>query len=200
MLHRVALALLCVALLGCEQRVDGGGSAEGEFLRMQGFSLVQPEDGRMRGFLRWLFVDEDPDQVDDPNVTCEIWEELDLVAVEVSDGCPDCEYQFEGRARVEDETSTTCTDVDWDQRTFALGWSPIDTASDDQVAALADEGYTHAISTRWSPDLGESEGFQTLFAAKPNEWEPDEPGGEGTGPDEVLAGQHELLCLFFWEF
>jgi hypothetical protein len=198
-LYRVAIALLVVGLLGCEQRVDdGSGSSDGEFLRMQGFSIVAPEEGRLRGFMRWMFLEQDPASVDDPTVSCEIWEELDLYAVEVDDACPECEYQFEGRAQVEDNTSTTCTDVDWSQRSFTLGWGPL-ASQDPEVAALADEGYSHAVHTRWSPELGESEGFQSLFAAKPNEWEADEAGGEGTGADEVLAGQHELFCLFFWE-
>lgn len=198
-LHRVVIATLALSLLGCTQRVDGGdGTADGEFLRMQAFSLVQPEEGRLRGFIRWMFVDKDPSQVDEPDATCEIWEELDLFAVEVADSCLGCDYQFEGRARVEDETSTTCTDVDWSERSFSLAWGPI-SGQDADVAALADEGYSHAVHTRWSPELGESEGFQLLFAAKPSEWDADEPGGAGTGPDDVLAGQHELLCLFYWE-
>ncbi len=197
MLHRVAILGVLCCLLGCDQRVEGS-SGSGEYLAMQGFSLVEPQDGRLRGFVRWMFTSQDPSVVADPDVTCEIWEELDLVAVEVSDACVGCEYQFEGRARVEDEASTTCDDVDWEQRAFTLAWGPLP-ADDPDVAALADDGYTHGVQTRWSPELGESEGFQMLFAAKPKEWEPDEPGGEGSGSDEVLAGQHELFCLYYWE-
>ena len=199
MLYRVAIAALLTCLLGCAQRVDGGdGSSDGEFLRMQAFSLVQPEEGRLRGFVRWMFVSQDPSQVSEPEATCEIWEELDLFAVEVSDSCLDCEYQFEGRAKVEDETSTTCSDVDWDQRSFSLAWGPL-SSQEAAVAALVDDGYGHAVHTRWSPELGESEVFQLLFAAKPSEWDAGEAGGAGSGADDVLAGQHELLCLYYWE-
>jgi hypothetical protein len=196
-LHRVALLAALSCLLGCNQRVDGG-AADGEFLRLEGFSLVVPADGRLRGFVRWMFTDQDPSSVADPAATCEIWEELDLYVVSVEDSCPDCDYQFEGTATVEDSASTTCEDVSWARRSFTLAWGAL-TAGDPALAALADDGYTHAVHTRWSPELGESEGFQTLFAARPMEWEPDEPGGAGSGPNEVLQGQHELTGLYYWE-
>ncbi len=199
-MRRFCFLLLLLSLVGCEQRIsDDDDSSSGDFLRLQAFTLVEPAEGSLQGFLRWLYLEEDPSQVEEPAVRCEVWEELNLTARAPDDSCSDCDYQFEGRATVEEGGSTTCEDVDWNERDFSLAFGPL-WAFDSDVTALGEEGYSHAVQSRWSPDLGESEGFQLMFAAEPKVWAPDEGGGVlGSGVDDVLSGQHELLCLYFWE-
>jgi hypothetical protein len=193
---RPGVLFLAAALLaGCAQRIDGGSSSSGDYLRLQGFTLVDPDAGTLDGFLRWLVLDADPEQVDEPDVQCEIWERLALNSVAPDAGCVDCGYQFEGQAAIVDE-DTTCV-ADWGDRSFSLGFGDIADA-DEEVAALADDGFTHFVSSRWSPDLGTSEGFQTLFTGQPEAWAPD-LGDAGTGSGEALAGEHELWCLFYWD-
>lgn|GEM_PF-1785184 len=191
---RPLLLLLALSAMGCAQRIDNGTTA-GDYLRLQAFSMVDADDGSLDGFLRWLVLDANPEEVEEPDVQCEIWERLELSSVAVEDACVDCGFQFEGTAAIVDE-DTTCT-ADWSERPFSLGYGDI-ADSEDDVAALSEDGFTHFVSSRWSPDLGTSEGFQTLFTGKPEAWATD-LGEAGTGAGEALAGQHELWCLFYWD-
>lgn len=188
---RPLLPLLLVLAAGCQQRIGGG---DGDYLQLQGFTLVDPDEGRLRGFLRWAFVTADPSRVDEPTARCETWEALDLHAVAPVAACPDCAFQFEGEAAVDD---SDCDDVTWTRRAFSLGFAPFD-AVDDTLGGLEADGYVWAVLSRWSPDLGTSEGFQGLFGAKPEVWD-DSSGALGSGADEALAGEHILDSAWYWD-
>lgn len=182
---------LLLGAAGCDQRLAGG---DGEFLRLQGFTDVDPNSGQLTGFLRWVFLDADPSEVQEPGTRCEIWERLELGTVAVEPACPGCDFQFEGQATLDDDTDCAADVADWNSREFTLAFGPL--AGPDEIEALDPDQFTHAVSTRWSPDLGVSDGFQTLFGARPDAWS-DGPEGSGTG--DPLEGQHELYCAFFWD-
>lgn len=183
---------VALAAAGCNQQI--GSDGDGEFLTLDAYTLVDAKTGSLQGFLRWSFVDADPSRVDEPGLRCETWERLDLASVAPAAACPACSYQFAGEASVDE---TTCSDVDWSRRAFDLGFAPLDSV-DAPLADYADDGYAWAVLTRWSPDLGSSDGFQPLFAATPEAWDP-ESGAAGSGPGEPLQGEHELHSAWFWD-
>lgn len=189
------LGLLAVLLLvGCATPVPEG-PIEANFLRLQGFISVSADPGALEGFLRWIYVADDPAEFDEPRADCEVWEFLDLVAVEPDDACSGCSDQFDGTARIE-AGDTTCDDATWAERPFTLAFAAIGSMDEPDRTELAQDGFSHAVSTRWSPEIGDSQGFQDLFAAEPDQWAPD--AGEA-GETESVDGEYHLLCRYYWE-
>ncbi len=193
-MRRFVLLLLVASLAGCPTPVPEG-PVESNFLRLQGFVSVDADAGSLEGFLRWIYVADDPGEFDEPRTDCEVWEYVDLAAVEPDDSCSGCTDQFDGTATIE-AGDTTCDDADWPERAFTIAFAAIGSMDEPDRTELAAEGYTHAVSTRWSPEIGDSQGFQDLFAAEPDQWAPD--AGEAGEVDSV-DGQYHLLCRYFWE-
>ncbi|HCP47043.1 MAG TPA: hypothetical protein DIU15_13435 [Deltaproteobacteria bacterium] len=191
-----ALLLLLSLLYGCSQTI-GGVDADPNarnFLRLDGYTLVTDE--RLRGYLQWIYFADDPLGGGDARVACELWEELDMEAVEVADGCAGCTLQFEGTALQHEDT--TCDAIDWTYRTLSMSYGPI-TEAPESVSDYASEGYSHVVGSRWSPDLGEGDVFEPLFVARPELWDPAE-GELGSGDIELSPnGQYRLSGLYAWD-
>ena len=192
---RLLLFAMALGLLGCPAPVPEG-DVEPNFLRLQGFVSVDVDATTLQGFLRWIYVAADPIEFEEPRTDCEIWEYLDLVAIEPDPACGDCTHQFDGTAEVQGEPDTTCTGVEWSNREFSLAFGGMDLVDEPDRTTLSEQGYTFGVQTRWSPDLGASEGFQPLFVAESDAWAPDD--GEAGSTDE-LDGQYHLYCRYFWD-
>jgi len=167
------------------------------FLQLQSFVAVDSTEESLEGFLRWLYVADDPGIFPEPGVYCEVWEHLLLSSTEPSEHCIGCVSQFDGVATVDPDSETTCEDVGWTQRDFSLAFGSLELVEEPDRSALQEDGYSHAVFSRWSPDLGWSQGFQELFAATPELWAPEE--GELGGTDEAVEGQYELFSLYYWD-
>lgn len=188
--------LLIVLFAGCAQGVEQTGDPAPNYLQIAGYVQVDREGGVLEGFLRWIYQADDPLAFEDPRTFCEVWEYLDLATVDVDPACAGCMGQFDGQAEVLGEPETTCDGVDWSLRSFTLAFGPMDLIEEPDRTTLSDDGYVFGAQTRWSPDLGTSEGFQSLFAARPDNWEPEE--GEAGSPEQV-DGQYELFCRYYWD-
>ena len=196
-MHRLLpLLALPVLLLGCASAVQQTGDPAPNYLQLAAYVSVDRDAGSLEGFLRWIYQTDDPVAFDDPRPFCEVWEHLDLGVVDLDPACGGCTDQFEGTAAVLGEPETTCDGVDWSDRPFTLTFGPLDLIEEPDRATLEEDGFTHGAQTRWSPDLGSSEGFQPLFAATPDQWEPD--AGEA-GSAETIDGQYELFCRYYWD-
>jgi hypothetical protein len=115
----------------------------------------------------------------------------------VDANCLDCTDQWTGTATVDSEASD-CSDVDWSSRGFTLASQPIESASEG-LSIYAADGFTHGVRTKWSPETGDSQGFQDLFVAEPQLWASDQPDPIGTGAGEPPAGQYHLYCVSYWQ-
>jgi len=122
---RIPALLLVLALAGCAGPVQQTGDVAPNYLRLQGFAQVDGSAGTLVGFLRWIYVADDPSQFDQARTDCEIWEYLDLVSTAPVEACGGCTDQFEGTAEVE-AGDTTCDDVDWTSREFTLAFGAMD--------------------------------------------------------------------------
>ncbi|MCP4872481.1 MAG: hypothetical protein GY898_27630 [Proteobacteria bacterium] len=192
---RLLLALAAVAMLvGCPQPMPSG-DVEPNYLRLQSFVSVDAGAGSLEGFLRWIYVADDPEEFETPREACEVWELLELERVEPGEACLDCTDQFDGTASLVDE-DTTCDDADWEPRSFTMAFGPLDLIDEPDFSDLDSQGYDFSVHTRWSPELGDSQGFQDLFAANGEQWASDT--GEAGSTDSV-EGQYHLFCRYFWE-
>ena len=196
----LTLALASVGLLGgCTQTLEPGGEElplAPNYLRLQGWVAVSPNSVSLQGFLRWIYVADDPGVVAEPREYCEVWELLELEQVQQDAGCPDCLNQYAGTATVQDDQGT-CLGVDWRVREFELGFSSISAASE-EVAALSSEGFTHLVQAPWSPERGSTDAFEPMFVAEPERWSTDD-APIGTSGDRPLEGDYHLFCLYYWD-
>jgi hypothetical protein len=188
------LALLLLA--GCAGAVQQNGEVEPNYLRLASYVSIDADAGALEGFVRWIYEADDPSVFDEPRSYCEVWEYLELEAVEPDPACAECTDQYEGTATLEGEPDTTCEDVSWSPRDFTLAFGPLGLIDDPDRTTLEEEGYDFSVQTRWSPDLGVSEGFQALFAATPEQWAPD--AGEA-GSTDSIDGQYRLFSRFYWD-
>ncbi len=182
-------ALLVACLLGSACAPAGETCVDGPcWLTLQSWVTIAGDD--VDGFLRWVYVSEDPAS-DEFTATadCEIWERLALAPAAVDPACRDCTHQFEGTATI-DADDSTCADADWAPWAFTYAFGPL--GEDHQ--SWAERGYTHHVQTRWSPDLGDTQGFQSLFVATPESWDGGSPGDDGDP-----AGEYALDALHFWD-
>jgi len=188
--------LLVVAglLAGCPAPQPEG-DVEPNYLRLQSFVSVDAEAGALDGFLRWIYVADDPEEFAEPREACEVWELLELSRVEPGEACLDCSDQFDGTATIVEE-DTTCDDAAWAPRPFTMAFGALDLIDEPDFSDLETQGYDFSVHTRWSPELGDSQGFQDLFAADSEQWATDT--GEAGSTDSV-DGQYHLFCRFFWE-
>ena len=194
---RTLLLLLVVALSGCTQTISEVEELPlaPNFLRLQSWIAVSADGNATAGFLRWLYVADNPTTTEEPREYCEVWEQLELSRVDAAP-CPSCTDLWEGTATVED-ADTTCLGVDWSDRAFSLGVGAIESAPED-VAAMADDGFTHAAWVDWAPDVGDLPAHEALFAAEPERWS-SETAPIGTSGGEPVAGDYHLFCLYFWD-
>lgn len=187
----VALALV---IGGCAVEEEPAPLAA-NFLRLQAWVVAGPEGAE--GYLRWLYVADDPAVTAEPREFCDLWEYLDLPLAPAADpACVGCEALFEGTAVI-DADRDTCADATWGERTFRLGFAPI-AGSEVESSALVDAGFTHAAATSWSPDLGETQGFQWLFAGEPQAWTSAE-APLGTPSGQAPAGEYHLYGVHYWD-
>jgi len=192
---RLASALLLAVLAGCAQTLDDGLQPGPNFLRLQGWVAVSADGEATAGFLRWVYLQEDPTAVPEPTEHCEVWEQLDL-ARSAATACSGCSDVWTGTAVVEVD-GATCDGVDWTERTIGVGFGPMGAAPAD-VAALEADGYTHAVYLDWAPDRGNLTGFEPLFVAKPERWSSD-VAPIGTAGTEAVAGDYALTALYYWD-
>lgn len=194
---RALLLAAVLALAGCTQTISPVDELPlaPNFLRLQSWVAVSADGVATEGFLRWLYMADDPTQTDEPREYCEVWEQLDLLSVDPA-ACPGCTNLWEGTATVEDE-DTTCLGVDWSDRAFSIGFGSLESAPDD-VAAMGDEGYTHAVYVDWAPDEGDLGQHEALFVAEPERWS-SETAPIGTSGDTPVAGDYHLFCLYYWD-
>jgi hypothetical protein len=148
------------------------------------------DSGEVDGFLRWVYGSTDPAGDLEAGPDCETWERLELVPVPVDDACDGCTHQYQGTATL-DADAGTCGDAR-DPWTFTYAFGPL--GAGDEMAVWADRGFTHQVHTRWSPDLGETQGFQALFVAIPDAWD---SGPDGSSGDP--QGQYALDSLHYWD-
>jgi hypothetical protein len=188
--RRAAIALM---VSGCAQSIDETPLAP-NYLQLEGWLAVPEGGASAEGFLRWGYVADDPKDVDEPRLYCEIWERLELVAVEPGD-CASCAVRWDGLASVEGDL-TDCLDVDWSQRAFGLGFGPLD-AGGAAVAALG-ETFTHAVWGDWAPDAGALSAWESLYAATPERWSGDD-APIGTSGDADVAGDYRLQSAYYWD-
>lgn len=193
-MRALAWVAALAVLAGCPAPQPSG-DVEPNFLRLQSFVAVDAEAGTLEGFLRWIYVADDPEEFETPREACEVWELLELDRVEPGEACLDCTDQFDGTAALVEE-DTTCDDSDWDPREFTLAFGPMSLIDEPDRSDLESQGYDFSVHTRWSPELGDSQGFQDLFAADGEQWAED--SGQAGSSDSV-DGQYHLFCRFFWE-
>jgi len=192
--------LICLAALvglGCTQSIDtppDGGLAP-NYLQLQSWLAVSSDGLAADGFLRWVYLADDPTGTSEPGEYCEIWERLDLARVEAS-VCPGCTDVWTGTATV-DLDQATCLDVSWSNRTLGMGFGQLAAAGED-VAAREDDGFTHAAYMDWAPDVGDLEGFEPMFVATPERWSND-TAPIGTSGDRPVAGDYGMECLYYWD-
>ena len=132
---RPALLCLCLTLAaGCTQSIDSpnDGPNEPNFLRLQSWAAVSADGLAADGFLRWVYLADDPSETSEPREFCEIWEKLEMDRVEAS-VCPSCTDVWEGTATV-DFDQGTCLDVSWTERAIGLGFGGLDEAGEDIAA------------------------------------------------------------------
>lgn len=194
---RQVLFLLLLLGVGCAQSIDVPEEPPlaPNFLRLQSWSAVSADGLAADGFVRWVYLADDPSTTEEPREYCEIWEQLELDRVD-SAVCPGCTDVWEGTATVEVDQGT-CLDVDWSSRSFGLGFGQLADAPDD-VSGLGEDGFTHAVYTRWAPDTGDRDGYEALFVAKPERWSSD-VAPIGTSGDRPVAGDYAMDCLYFWD-
>lgn len=194
---RHVLFLLLVLGFGCAQSLDVPEEPPlaPNFLRLQSWSAVSADGLAANGFVRWVYLADDPSTTEEPREYCEIWEQLELDRVD-SAVCPGCTDVWEGTATVEVDQGT-CLDVDWSSRSFGLGFGQLGDATDD-VSGLGEDGFTHAVYTRWAPDTGDRDGYGVLFVAKPERWSSN-VAPIGTSGDRPVAGDYSMDCLYFWD-
>lgn len=195
---RFALILvLFLSTLSCTQNIDTPAEATmaPNYLRLQSWLAVSADGLAAEGFLRWVYLADDPVEADDSREYCEIWERLDLDRID-SSGCPECTDVWEGSATVEADRAT-CIDVSWDNRAIGMGFGEITEASKD-VAPMESEGFTHAVYLDWAPDEGDIDGYEGLFVAKPERWSNDS-APVGTSGDRPVAGDYAMDCLYYWD-
>ncbi len=191
------LALSAVLGLGCTQNLNAPEELPlaPNFLRLQSWLAVSADGLAADGFLRWVYLADDPSVAEEPREYCEVWEQLALDRVD-SAGCAGCTDLWEGTATVEVDQGT-CLDVDWDERAFGMGYGQLDSAPED-VAALESDGFTHAVYTRWSPDTGDGDSYEPMFVAQPERWS-SETAPIGASGDRPVAGDYGMECLYFWD-
>lgn len=183
-----ALSVVCLLVSGCETPAE---TCEGGPCWLQLESWVSVADGgEVDGFLRWVYVSEEPGGDMQPTADCEVWERLALAPVELDPACRDCTHEYLGTASI-DADDSTCTDATWEPWTFTYAFGPIEDAA---LQEWSEQGYTHQVQTRWSPDLGDTQGFQSLFVATPESWDGGSPGGSG-----APSGEYALVPLHFWD-
>jgi hypothetical protein len=187
-------ALAALLLTSCATQAEELPLAA-NFLRLQSWVAVDPVAGSARGHLRWLYVADDPAVTAEPRPFCENWELLELSAAASPDpACPSCLVEWTGTASIEAEEGN-CADAAWDPRPMTLAFAPLP-GSDVDAAELADAGFVFAAYSRWSPDLGDTQGYQGLFAAEPEQWTA-EDAPLGTSPDP--SGEYHLFCRYYWD-
>lgn len=167
------------------------------FLRLQSWVQADAVNLTLQGYLRWSYVADDPSVTAEPRENCETWEYLDLqAAAEIDAACLGCEALWSGSAAI-DDAQNTCSTSTWEPRSFTLAFAPL-VGSSVESEELVDAGFTHAVATRWSPDLGETQGYQWLFAAEPQAWT-DEGGTPGTPSGQAPAGEYHLFGHWYWD-
>ncbi len=190
---RPALLASLLLLTACPQpRQDG--PVEPNYLRLQSFVVVDGDAGELEGFLRWMYVADDPATFEEPREACETWELLQLERTAPDEACLGCTDQFEGTAEVVAE-DTTCDDADWGPRNFTMAFGPLDLIEEPDFSELDGQGYDFSVHTKWSPELGDSQGFQDLFAAEPEAW----ADVAGAGSTDAVDGEYRLFCRYFWD-
>lgn len=195
---RFALSLvLFLSTLSCTQNIDvpGEETMAPNFLRLQSWLAVSSDGLAAEGFLRWVYLADDPAEVEDAREYCEIWERLDLVRID-SFECAECTDVWDGVATVEVDRAT-CIDVSWDSRAIGLGFGAITDGPED-VVTLESQGFTHAVYLDWSPDQGDMDGYEGLFVARPERWSND-AAPIGTSGGRPVAGDYSMDCLYYWD-
>jgi hypothetical protein len=191
--------LLLIAVLlgsGCTQTVDPGDEPNApNFLRLQSWAAVSADGLAAEGFLRWVYLADDPLASEAPREYCEIWERLDLARV-VNEGCPACTDVWAGTATV-DLDQATCLDVSWSERALGLGFGRFADAGED-IASHSEDGFTHAVYMDWAPDEGDLPAYEALFVATPERWS-SETAPIGASGDRPVAGDYAMECLYFWD-
>ena len=136
---RQVLFLLLLLGVGCAQSIDVPEEPPlaPNFLRLQSWSAVSADGLAADGFVRWVYLADDPSTTPKPREYCEIWEQLELDRID-SAVCPGCTDVWEGTATVEVDQGT-CLDVDWSSRSFGLGFGQLADAPDD-VSGLGEDG------------------------------------------------------------
>ena len=109
----------------------------------------------------------------------------------VDPACRDCSHQYEGTATI-DADDSSCPDADWAPWTFTYAFGPL--GDTEEMAVWEEQGYTHQVSTRWSPDLGDTQGFQAMFVAIPDGWDGGPEGAAG-----APSGQYSMGALHYWD-
>lgn len=191
------LLALAIASAGCTQTIGEGDPLPmaPNFLRLQSWLAVSADSLAAEGFLRWVYLADDPSTAEEPREYCEVWEKLELAQVDAAP-CAGCSVLWEGVATVEVD-DVTCLGVDWSDRAFSLGFGGIDGLSED-VTAPDDAAYTHAVHVDWAPDVGDLSAHEALFVAEPERWS-SETAPIGTSGDDPVAGDYHLACLYFWD-
>ncbi len=190
------LLTVALALSGCTQTISEGDPLPmaPNFLRLQSWVAVSADSAAAQGFLRWVYLADDPGTTDEPREYCDVWEQLDLARVDAA-SCAGCADLWEGTATVEVDEGT-CLGVDWSARGFSLGFGALDGVPED-VAPNADEGHSHGVFVNWAPDVGDLTSYEALFTAQPERWSSEvAPIGTTGSP---AAGDYSLFCLYYWD-
>ena len=193
-----ALACLAAATLavgGCSQTLDDNLTPGPNFLRLQSWVAVSADGATTAGFIRWVYLVDDPSSTDEPVEHCEIWEQLDLDRASTA-GCDACSDVWTGTATVEVDEAT-CAGVDWSERAIGLGFGPMGAAPAEVVAMEAD-GFTHAVYLNWAPDRGDLPSYEALFVAQPERWSND-VAPLGTSGAAAVSGDYGPTSLYFWD-
>lgn len=186
---------LAIIVGGCAQTLDDALPDGPNFLRLQSWVTVAPDGATTAGFIRWVYLVDDPSVAEAPAEHCEIWEQLDLTRAG-SAGCEACSDVWDGTATVEVDEAT-CVGVDWSERAIGVGFGPMG-AAPAEVAAMEAEGFTHAVYLNWAPDRGDLAAYEALFVAQPEQWSSGVAPLGATGTDAV-AGDYGLTSLYFWD-
>ncbi len=191
---RSILLLGLVLATGCVTSDDEELPLAANFLRLQSWIAVDEPARTARGHLRWVYVADDPTVVEEPREFCEAWELLDLVGTTPDPACPSCVAEWTGTASLE-EDDLSCSNATWAPRAMTLAFGPL-VGSEIDDPELQDAGFLFAGYSKWSPDLGETQGYQALFAAEPEAWtDPEAPLGVAGTP----AGEYHLFCTSYWD-